>query len=214
MTLIFNLHAAPGGRPGRPFAWLRSLKVRAWFGILVLGLSLITGVFTTQAAEEEMPVDFQVKAAFLINFPKYVDWPASVFTETNSPITVAVYGDDNVANEFESMIAGGRAVGGRPVVLKRITQLADVTNNCQILYIGAAQRQNIPGILEKVRGKKVLTVGETEEFLDKGGVVNLARQGRKIRLQVNLNAAGDAELKISSRLLMAADVVKGKAKSK
>ena len=158
-----------------------------------------------------MPADFQVKAAFLINFPKYVDWPANVFAETNSAITVAILGDENVANAVQDMIGSGRIVGGHPLVLKRIVREEEITNDCQILFIGASERQRIPLILGKIRGEKILTVGESDDFLEKDGIINLARQGRKIRLQVNLTAAGNAQLKISSRLLVAADVVKGKS---
>ena len=158
-----------------------------------------------------MPADFQVKAAFLINFPKYVDWPANAFADTNSPIIVAVFGDENVANEVQNMIGSGRAIGGHPLLLKRIAKEDEINRDCHILFIGAAERQRIPSILEKIRGDEILTVSESDDFLDRNGIINLARQARKIRLQVNLIAAGNAQLKISSRLLVAADVVKGKS---
>jgi hypothetical protein len=183
---------------------------RICFLIGVVHLSLATGI-STAGAEEAMPTDFQVKAAFLINFPKYVDWPANVFAETNSPITVAIFGDENVANEVQNMIGSGRTISGHPVMLKRITKEEEIDRDCHILFIGSAERQRIPSILEKIRDEKILTVSESDDFLEKNGIINLARQGRKIRLQVNLIAAGKAQLKISSRLLVAADVVKGRS---
>ncbi|MGO8838100.1 MAG: YfiR family protein [Limisphaerales bacterium] len=209
MTRHFNQQPAPAGRLRRGRA---RLGVVCRVGLLIgaVSLSLLTGIFSA-GAEEEMPADFQVKAAFLINFPKYVDWPASAFAETNSPITIAVYGDDNVATEVQNMIGSGRMVGGHPVILKRITKDEEINRDCHILFIGASERQRIPSILEKIRGKKILTVSESDDFLAQDGIINLARQGRKIRLQVNLTAAGSAQLKISSRLLVAADVVKGKS---
>jgi hypothetical protein len=162
-------------------------------------------------ADDAVAMDYQVKAACLVNFPKYVDWPAAAFASPSSPITVAVFGDDNVANEFASMVEDGKAVNGHPIVLKRVEKESDITADCQILFIGAAQRDRVPAILEKLQGTKVLTVGESPDFLQKGGIINLVHQGRKIRLQVNLDAAGQARLKISSKLLIAADVVKGKS---
>jgi hypothetical protein len=161
-------------------------------------------------AQEPMPLDYQVKAAFLVNFPKYVDWPANTFAEPNSPIVVAVFGDDNVADEFQSMIQDGLVISGHPVVLKKITKEAEIGRDCQILYIAASERPEIPNILAKVQGLGILTVGETEGFLESGGIINLVPKNHKIRLQVNLTAAGRAHLKISSRLLVAADVVEGK----
>ena len=155
-------------------------------------------------------MDYQVKAAFLVNFPKYVDWPAGGFATPNSPITVAVFGDDNVANEFQNMIQDGLVINGHPVAVKRIHTEADINADCQILFIAASEQSRIPAILDKLKGSAVLTVGESENFLDQGGMVNLVQKNRKIRLQVNLTAASQAQLRISSRLLVAADYVKGK----
>jgi hypothetical protein len=177
---------------------------------LILVLSRIVGGSTAFAAEDA-PLDFQVKAAFLVNFAKYVDWPSATFAETNSPITVAIFGDDNVAGEFENMIAGGRAVAGHPLRLKRINKEDQITPDCQILFIASSERQRAQAILEKIKGTSILTVGENDAFLDQGGIVNLVHRDRKIRLQINLNTARQANLKISTRLLITADAVKGKA---
>jgi hypothetical protein len=208
MTRHFHQPPAITGDLGRGrFGW--GVICRICFLVGVVHLSLVAGI-STAGAEEELPADFQVKAAFLVNFPKYVDWPANAFAETNSPLTIAIWGDDNVANEVQNMIGGGRIISGHPVMLKRIAKEEEISRDCHILFIGAAGRQHLPAILEKIRGEKILTVGESDDFLEKNGIINLARQGRKIRLQVNLAAAGNAQLKISSRLLVAADVVKGK----
>jgi hypothetical protein len=209
MTRHFNQPPVTAGRLRRYRAGLGAV-CRVLLLIWAVHLSLVTGI-STAGAEEQMPADFQVKAAFLINFPKYVDWPANVFAETNSPITVAIFGDENVANEVQNMIGNGRTISGHPVILKRIAREEEINRDCQILFIGASERQRIPSILERIRGEKILTVSECDDFLEKDGIINLAHQGRKIRLQVNLTAAGNAQLKISSRLLVAADVVKGKA---
>jgi hypothetical protein len=209
MTRHFNQPPATTGPRRRCRAgW--GVIGRVCFLIGVVHLSLVAGI-STAGAEEAMPTDFQVKAAFLINFPKYVDWPANVFAETNSPITVAIFGDENVAKEVQDMIGSGRTISGHPVILKRIAREEEINRDCHILFIGSAERQRIPSILEKIRGEKILTVSESDDFLEKNGIINLARQGRKIRLQVNLIAAGKAQLKISSRLLVAADVVKGRS---
>lgn len=209
MTRHFNQPPATAGHLRRWCAGLGAV-CRALLLIWAVNSSLVAGI-PAAWAEEEMPADFQVKAAFLINFPKYVDWPASAYAETNSPITVAIFGDDNVADAVQDMIGSDRIIGGHPLVLKRIAKEEEINSDCQILFIAASERQRIPSILEKIRGEKILAVGESDDFLEQGGIINLARQGRKIRLQVNLTAAGNAQLKISSRLLVAADVVKGKS---
>jgi hypothetical protein len=215
MRRALNLLFAAGGQNGPRFGW-RWFWRRLAHGagsvgcLLVAGVSLTIGTSVTFAAEDA-PLDFQVKAAFLVNFPKYVDWPSAVVAETNSPITVAIFGDDNVAGEFENMIQGGRTVSGRPVRLKRITKEEQIGADCQIVFIASSERQRVPAILEKVKGTGILTVGENEDFLQQGGIVNLVHRDRKIRLQINLDAAREAHLKISTRLLVAADMVKGRS---
>jgi hypothetical protein len=196
----------------------RVRKVRGgpvWFApvkrvamLLVFAGVLLLGTQRAQA-QEQAPMDYQVKAAFIINFPKYVDWPEAEFPKTNSPIRVGIIGDDSIADEFSNMIGAGKSVGGHPIVLKRIAREEDVTNDCQILFIGVSERPHTADILQKVKGSGVLTVGDSDDFLQKGGVINLAHQNRKIRLQINLGAAQEQHLKISSRLLMVADVQKG-----
>jgi hypothetical protein len=213
MKRNLNLQSAAPGLIGRAIgaAWLRGF---AAVGPLVWLVALIVNLWTPAPAraEDAMPLDYQVKAAFLVNFPKYVDWPAESFPATNSPIVVGIFGDDNVANEFATMIENGRTVGGRPVKLKRINREDQIGTDCHVLFISTAERQRIPSILQKVKGTGVLTVSdnEGEDFLAQGGVINLVHRDRKIRLQVNLTAASQAHLKISSRLLVVADEVRGK----
>jgi len=177
--------------------------------LLLMGIALVE--FPVSAsAQDEVAMDYQVKAAFMVNFPKYVDWPADAFPTPNSPITVAVFGDDNVAREFQNMIQGGLVIDGHPVVLKRIQGEGDLSGGFQILFIATSERARVSTILDKLKGSPVLLVGESDNFLEQGGMVNLVPKNRKIRLQINLAAARQAHLKISSRLLVAADVVKGK----
>jgi len=176
-------------------------------------LALAAGWMTKSpvlTAEEPQASEQQVKAVFLINFPKYVDWPAEVFAETNSPIVIAVPGETKVAEEIQKIISG-RAVNGREITLRRVPS-GDTSGVCHIVFISAAEQQRSPNLLGKLKGGGVLTVGESDDFLESGGIINLARRDRRIALEVNLTAAENARLKISSKLLNVASVVKGKAK--
>lgn len=198
--------------------WLAGAGVLCRFALRLFGgiaVLLLIGVALMEfpvsaSAQDEVAMDYQVKAAFMVNFPKYVDWPADAFPSTNSPITVAVFGDDNVAHEFQNMIQGGLVIDGHPVMLKRMQSESDLAGGFQILFIATSERARVATILEKLKGSPVLLVGESDNFLEQGGMVNLVPKNRKIRLQINLAAARQARLKISSRLLVAADVVKGK----
>ena len=215
MRREINQQPATGGRLGFRVGLLRSWRrlarrAKPFVSLLIAGVILLVGTAAALGAEGG-PLDFQVKAAFLVSFPKYVDWPATAFADTNSPITVAVFGDDNVAAEIGNMVERGKIISGHPLALKRITNPEQIGADCQIVFIAGSERQRMPAILERVKGLGILTVGESDEFLEKGGIINLVRRERKIRLQVNLTAAQKADLKISSRLLMVADMVKGKA---
>jgi YfiR/HmsC-like len=161
-------------------------------------------------AEEPQASEDQVKAAFLVNFAKYVDWPAEAFAGTNSPIVIAVPGETKVAEEVQKAIAG-RTVNGREIVLKRPAS-GEAPGVCHILFISAAEQERSPNLLVKLKNASVLTVGESDDFLEDGGIINLTRRDRKIALEVNLTAASNARIKISSKLLNVASVVKGKSK--
>jgi hypothetical protein len=173
---------------------------------LALMLALLAGA-RGGFAENALP-EPQVKAAFLVNFPKYVDWPADAFAETNSPIIVATLGETDLGDHLREMIQG-RTVNGRPLHFKVIAE-NDPGRDFHILFIPDLARRRLPAVLEKLKDSPVLTVGETDDFLARGGVINLTRRDQKVRLEVNLPAARQAGLKISSKLLSVADVVKGK----
>jgi hypothetical protein len=176
--------------------------------LLAIAWGCLGGTSATCAAESLS--ESEVKAAFLINFPKYVDWPATAFATTNSPIVIAVLGKTEVTDELQKNIAG-RIVNGHKLVLKRLAA-GDEAGECHILFISATEQQVAPDLLVKLKDRSVLTVGESNDFLDFGGVINLARREQKIALEVNLTAAAQARIKISSKLLSVASVVKGKAK--
>src|SRR6266404_842922 len=145
-----TLQQAPDRRIGAWLACLRALRRPAVldqaiegkgqvlfraFWPLIVSLGLILGTPTTRA-EEGVASESQMKAAFLVNFPKYVDWPSSAFAHPNSPVIVAIFGDDKVVEEFCQMIGGRRTINGRRIELKRISTEEEISKECQILYVG------------------------------------------------------------------------------
>jgi hypothetical protein len=180
-----------------------------WRGVFqVLGMWIGFSCATQQAMPQSTaPSENQVKAAFLLNFPKYVDWPAKALAETNSPIVIATLGETDLGEELREL-AKDKTVNGRPLVFKVLTE--SQAGDCHVLFIPDSARKRVPAILERLKDANVLTVSECDDFLEKGGAVNLVKRDRRIRLEVNLAAAKQARLKVSSRLLSVADVVKGK----
>ena len=208
MTQRFTNLKAAGSQWLAALGVLCRLVARSFVFLLVVVALL--GSRALVSGQDAVALDYQVKAAFLVNFPKYVDWPTTAFSGTNTSITVAVFGDDNVANEFQNMIQSGLVIDGHPVILKRIKSDVEITGSCQILFVANSERSRVSAILEKLKGSPVLLVGDSDNFLEQGGMINMVPKNRKVRLQINLGAAREASLKISSRLLVAADVVKGK----
>jgi YfiR/HmsC-like len=182
---------------------------RSFFCVLLLmAVAWLAGT-SVCVADEPLPSEYQVKAAFLINFPKYADWPAAVFAELNSPIVIAVLGETKVFEELKKLIAG-RTINGREIVLKRAVA-GTAPGVCHILFFSAAEQRHSANLLAKLKNISILTVGESDDFLERGGVINLARRNRKIALEVNLAAASNSRIKISSKLLSVANVVEGKS---
>jgi hypothetical protein len=185
-------------RPGR-------FCFRAWFAAACACLACLGGVERIRGAETSLS-EYQIKALFLFNFAKYVDWPAETFPTTNAPITIGVLGQDNFKDALKHAIEG-KTVDGRAIVFKHVTTDAEA-GGCHILFVSSSEKPRLDEILGKTRALPVLTVGEHDQFLEKGGIINFTLKEGNVRLQVNLDAARRAKVEISSKLLSVAEVVK------
>jgi hypothetical protein len=181
----------------------RLRPVAALLGLAVLLLALNSGF-----GGEIPATEYQVKAVFLFNFAKYVDWPAAAFTNTSAPITIGVLGEDRFDDSLRRTVAG-KTVNGRPFVIRHIA-VNESPDGCHLLFISDSEKKRLGEILGKIKARPVLTVGESGQFLEAGGVINFVIKEGRIRLEINLDAARQAGLQISSKLLNVADTVKGK----
>ena len=161
-------------------------------------------------SEAQPPVftEYQVKALFLLNFTKYVDWPATAFGQADSPITIGVIGENHFGEDLKKAVEG-KSVNGRKIVILPLESESD-WSKCHILFISASEKKRLPEILAKVCALPILTVSETDQFIQQGGMINFTRKDGKVRLEVNLESARQAELGISSKLLSVADAVRRK----
>jgi hypothetical protein len=166
--------------------------------ILCLSLAWLLAIVAGRA-QESPPTEQQLKAAFLLNFAKFVEWPPTAFGEATSPIVLGILGENPFGDVLEQTIRG-KTINNRPLVVKPFRSSAETTN-CHILFISASEKPRLPEILAGLRGASVLTVAEMDRFTETGGMINFIRQGNKIRFQINEVAAKSAGLKISSKLL-------------
>jgi hypothetical protein len=173
----------------------------------LLGGAFIAFAWTGNAAEPAAPNEDQVKAAFLLNFPKYVEWPAGTFADASAPIVLTIIADKAVEKEARQM-AEGKLFAGRPVEIRSAAASDQIAEDCRILFIGFAEERRSPEIVAGLAGRSVLTIGECDDFFEDGGMIKLVRRDHKIHLEINLLPAKSSGLKLSSRLLSVAEVVK------
>jgi uncharacterized protein DUF4154 len=144
----------------------------------------------------------QVKAAYLYNFAKFVEWPAESFRSPDEPIVICSIGDDGISEALRQAVVGKHA-NGRRVEARSLGLIRD-SRHCQILFIGFHDKGHIQDIMQSVQDTSVLTVCQSDEFIGAGGIINLVRNGSSIELEINPEAAQASRLKISSRLLVVA----------
>ena len=150
--------------------------------------------------------EYQVKAAFLYNFAKFVQWPPGAFTSSSEPIAICIIGRNLFGSTLGDMVEN-KTVGGRPLAVRRLPDTQHA-GKCQILFVGASEGKRVPALLEPLKGASILTVGETRDFTAMGGVMSFKLDGTHVRIQVCLGAAERAQLQISSKLLSLAEIVK------
>jgi hypothetical protein len=155
--------------------------------------------WTTRAQSRE----YQIKAAFLFNFAQFVTWPPTTFADTNAPFCIGILGDDPFGSSLEETIQGEK-VNGHPLTIQHYRSIQEITN-CQILFI--SRSENKQDVLESLKGKKILTVGDSDDFLKNGGVIRFVTEEGKIHLRISLEAAKNADLTISSKMLRLAEIV-------
>lgn len=162
-----------------------------------LGLALLLSVIGCPAAGAEPSVDEdQVKAAFLYNAPKFVDWPPEALS--SSSFIIGVLGDDPFGPWLDQL--AGRTVKGKKVVVRRITSL-DLAAECQLLFIAASEQRRLPTVLGRLRKMPLLTVSDIDGFAFAGGMLELSMERNRLAFIVNNRQAKRQGLKISSQML-------------
>lgn len=172
---------------------------------LALALAACGLLATAMQSEGQAASESQLKAAFLYNFVKFVEWPPQSFADGDTPLVIGVMGDERVADALDQ-ICKGRNVGGRKLVCRRLSRDGNL-EGCHILFMATAERRHVAGILARLGDSSVLTVGDAEGFVSNGGMIGFVMQKSKIAFEVNAGVAKKKRLKISSQLLkLAKDV--------
>lgn len=175
-------------------------------GTVLSGLLTIAGAQWV-SAQANATSEYQVKAAFLYHFAQFVDWPPETFKGAGSPITYCTIGEDPFQGALDASL-NGKVIGGRGVRVQHFKK-TEAVQGCQVLFLGTAEKKFISATLASLKASPVLTVGESEDFVQAGGMIGFFLEDNKVRFDINLDAAERGKLKISARLLLLAKTVVG-----
>jgi hypothetical protein len=179
------------GRKKTPLQCRKILRGAA--GVLFLwGMLLPSALAAASVGESD------VKAAFILNFIKFVEWPSSAFSSPEDPILISVVGNDPMGDSIDGL--GGKTVSGRKVVVRKAGNLASL-ERCHILFVGASEKASLAPALGAVQRWPVLTVGDFEGFAGRGGTIGFIRQENRVGFEINEESARKAGLKVNAKLL-------------
>jgi hypothetical protein len=170
---------------------------------LIKTVALLLGLFFSfwfECRGQNPPSEYQIKAAFIYNFARFVDWPDQAFPSADSPMIIGVLGKNVFGNDLQQVIGAAKPVKGHSLQVKEFDSVAEATN-CQVLFISASEKNRFAKIISQLNGTSVLTIGEADNFIADGGMINLVIVDSKVRFQINNDAAKKAGLTISSKLL-------------
>jgi uncharacterized protein DUF4154 len=177
---------------------------------LILSVSLLIALATAMFAQNTADAnpdssEYFVKAGFIYNFAKLVEWPPSL-SQPGRPVAIGVLGNDSFASVLEGVVSG-KNIDGRPFIVRRLKSKEIKDCTCHILFIASSESARSDEIIQMFKNSSVLTVAESPDFARRGGIINFTPEDNKVRFEVNVDAARQAMLNISSRLLSLAKIV-------
>jgi len=172
-----------------------------------VGIIFLLGMLLPSMAAAAVVKESDVKAAFILNFIKFVEWPVSAFRSPESPIVLVVLGNDPVADSIASL--DGRKVSGRRVIVRKVPALSAL-ERCHLLFVGASEKTVLAPVLGAVQRRPVLTVGDFDGFVGRGGTIGFIRLDNRVGFEINEESARKAGLKINAKLLYLGKNVRGR----
>jgi hypothetical protein len=179
-----------------------NVKGRAGIGLIASIMLFSAG--PEASAQTAISREYEIKAVFLFNFAQFVDWPPKTSASLQAPLIIGVLGDDPFDGYLDDTVRGEK-LNNRPFVVQRYRRVEDI-DGCQVLFIGRTDPSQLLHIMAALKGRSILTVGDTEDFAEDGGIIRFVTENNRIRFRINVDAAEAAHLVISSKLLRLAEV--------
>jgi hypothetical protein len=177
------------------------LKPAIRLALIACAMALCFPLIGTRG-EEPASVEYKIKAAYLLNFAKFVEWPTNRFATATTRIRVGVLGQDPFGADLERTMTG-RVIEGRKFEIVRVEE-PEAAVTCHIVFISSSERRHLPQIMEMLHKAHVLTVGEHEHFVEQGGIIRFFLHEDTVRFEINPRGANKAGLRISSKLMQIA----------
>jgi hypothetical protein len=152
--------------------------------------------------------EYSIKAGYVYNLSKYVTWPEATFSSSSAPLVICIVGKDPFEGRLDQAVAGKTAGDGRPLEIRRLNgDSTGALHACQIAFLGKSEKKNARAIVNAVKDAPVLTVADFDSFAQEGGIADLRLEDVRIKIDLNMAAAGKANLKISGKLQQVANLV-------
>lgn len=179
------------------------------FLVLVSGSA---GLVLPARGQADAATGYEVKAAFLFNFAKFIEWPPGAFAAPQSPFVICVLGQDPFGNILNDTLQG-KTLGDRSFTVQRLKDKADI-RHCQMVFVSSLESAHLAEIVESIRGAHVLLAGESTGFAASGGTIEFTLEDNHVHFTINTDAANRSGLKFSSKLLALAKIVHDQARPK
>jgi hypothetical protein len=157
------------------------------------------------ASGAEAPTEYQVKAVFVYNFSRFVEWPPQAFSAPDEPFVIGILGGDPFGARLDEAVRGER-IDQHPLLVRRVRNVAEI-GDCRILYIDRSENAQLPQILAALDHRSTLTVSDLDGSSQRGVMIQFTTENNRIRLRINVESARASGLTISSKLLRSADIV-------
>jgi hypothetical protein len=165
---------------------------------------LVAAVGAASGAPSGPPNEYALKSVFLYNFCRFIDWPEFAFSSPDEPLVIGVLGDDPFGSMLDEAVRGER-FRGRPIQIEHYRSPREVGRS-HLLFVTGSETGRMNEILAAIAGRSIVTVGETEGFVQRGGMIALAADQNRVRLLINPDAMRAARLDVSSKLLRVAEI--------
>lgn len=189
---------------------------KVYISLFLIPVLLGTEIAPQAWAETVPKREYQVKAAFLYNFIKFIEWPKEKMAEPNQPIILGIIGKDPFANAFDPV--KDKQIKGRKVIVKRFNSIVELKKlgetgkeqldrrmeaikECHVLFVCSSEKEYLKDIIGAVQKRPILTVADTKGFLKSGGIINFIMEKQKVRFEINTIDSKNSKLQIRSQLL-------------